>query len=962
MLAKHLSDRHAKIELTDMKRAVNGLSIIDAEAKKLFRKHFKMRTFREATYTQAILDEAANSPRKPFSEEVKFLKNMFEEEGFSLSVKVSEVKEEEQPEELEQPEEPGMFDFFDEDNEASATSFATIKKKIQNLRAKLQESIYDLDDAIEAICDNMMADSYHEGNAAPKSIYLFLGPPATGKTYMTQLMKEHMPGFDAIKVFDMTQYTHEDSGGGLFGTNRMWGNAAPGALTTFVKENPKSIVVFDEFEKADTKVQGNLLSILSGGYLNDACGWCRDGKPWTADKKENAECTTEAIQERVDFTNTIIVFTSNLGQELYSQQSFLEQMKADPLTAQSTILESISREKKIQHGNEVSAITPEMLSRLGQGQLVLFNKLSLGAFATIAGNKMTEIQKRFYDTFAIEVNISEFESLITALVLSFAPNIDARRIKAKLHLSIFDKLTDYLLHADELVSKVNISLDEKSQKFMKETILSASDDEKKKYLRDLFRRNETLVYEETFKTDKKTLQMTFTNLTKAKLPKAIDFGGEGGFVFDVPELNFSDIAGHEQAKERLNEVIQILKNPKKLTLFETKPPKGMLLYGPPGTGKTMLAQAFASEADLPFISTTGADLLEPVMYDNGEKIDKMQALFKRAQEYAPSIVFIDEIDSFGSREAGGYTQAINKLLTSLNGFSSNPDEMVFVIAATNFKERIDSAIIRPGRIGLHLEIAQLDKNARRYFIEKILKKPTSGDFDVDRLVMLTAGMTGAELAKVGQESALYVVRNAYESITQEIITEQVNIIKYGEKLNIDFLEKLLESTAYHEAAHAVLTYKLIPERTIEQITVVPRKGALGFVSYNLEDEVSNLTRAKIRAMICVTMAGREAQIYKYGEEGIDSGASNDLKQATKYAHYAIAHLGMDEEIGYINVSGVETPLLGQQIDLRVQAWLKEAQNETIESVKLYWKEIDIIAQALLKEEMITENRFKTLLS
>ena len=285
--------------------------------------------------------------------------------------------------------------------------------------------------------------------------------------------------------------------------------------------------------------------------------------------------------------------------------------------------------------------------------------------------------------------------------------------------------------------------------------------------------------------------------------------------------------------------------------------------------------------------------------------------------------------------------------------------MVFVIAATNLKENIDSAITRPGRIGLHIKIDRLDKEARRYFVEKILKKPTSGKFNIDKIIMLTVGMSGAELEKVGRESALYVIRNGLKAITQDILIEQINTIKYGEKLDINSLEKLMESTAYHEAAHAVLTYKLIPDRIIEQITVVPRKDALGFVSYNLEDERSNMTREKIRSMMCVAMAGREAQVYKYAEEGYDTGASNDLKQATLYAHAAISKFGMDEEIGYLNTDGAS--VLSSEIDNRVKVWLKKAQEKTEKLVKEHWANIEVIAKALVEEETLTEGRFKELL-
>ena len=222
-------------------------------------------------------------------------------------------------------------------------------------------------------------------------------------------------------------------------------------------------------------------------------------------------------------------------------------------------------------------------------------------------------------------------------------------------------------------------------------------------------------------------------------------------------------------------------------------------------------------------------------------------------------------------------------------------------------------------------------------------------------------MTGADLQKVARESSLYVFRNNLEFITQEIIIEQINTIKYGSRITHTSLDTVLQSTAIHEAGHAVISRVLMPEVKIEQITVVPRANALGFVSYDRDKNYSNLTRQDIKNKLCVAFAGREAQLREYGEEGFDSGASSDLDMATRYAHYAIATLGMGEKTGYINTSELEeTKLFQDSIEAEIKEWLDEAQKRTKTLVEENWNKIKNLGTLLEEKEIVNENELLAL--
>lgn len=894
------------ISLEYFTEALSTLEFIDNDAKKLVYEYLKVTPTLKHKISKENIEEATKHNVIPFDDEVKEFKTYLEKNGFAFNTVVSQI-------------------FVEKVNALQA-----IKEKVDLLEESLKSQVYGQDSAIEAVCDKIVESSYNIVDDAPKAIYFFLGAPATGKTMLSKLIGKSLDGYEAFKIFDMTQYSSSKDGFGLFGLKKGYTSAKEGKLTKFVKKNPQSIVVFDEIEKTHPDVLSNFLMMLSSGKSEDTF-----------------------TGEMIDFTNTIVVFTSNLGSELYNNHDFIQLMKDNPQEANSTIIEAISREERIIDGNPRKALSPEILSRLSQGQIVLFNKLPFSALLNIAKSKVLDVQEKFESEFGLKVKYDSFNSVITLLLLSFAPLIDVRKLKARLPLVIFDYITDYIRANSTSLNMVEFKLDIQAEEFINTELLSLNPEEQLKFLHNIFRKNETFSYKLTSSHDSSKLTFTFSDVIRKKLPKSVDFSGEDGLVFEVPTISFKDVAGHEVAKKRLSEVINILKNPNKLSKFDVRSPKGMLLYGVPGTGKTMLAKAFANEADLPFIQTTGSEILN---------IELMKKIFKKAKEYAPAIIFIDEIDAIGSRNGTNLDIIINQFLTELNGFSDNSQEMVFVIAATNLKQKIDPAILRSGRIDLHIEIDLLDRAAREFFIDKILAKPTSGVFDKEKLLTYTAGMTGADLQKVARESALYIFRNNLETLTQEILIEQINTIKYGSRLNHKSIDKLISSTAIHEAGHAVISRVLMSEVKIEQITVVPRSNALGFVSYDRDADINNLTRHDIKSKLCVAFAGREAQLKKYGEEGFDSGASSDLNMATSYAYYAITTLGMGENTGYINTSELkDSGLFKKEIAQELKEWLVEAQSKTKKLVEQEWDKITALAKLLEKKEIVNESELLELM-
>lgn len=411
------------------------------------------------------------------------------------------------------------------------------------------------------------------------------------------------------------------------------------------------------------------------------------------------------------------------------------------------------------------------------------------------------------------------------------------------------------------------------------------------------------------------------------------------------KISFEQVVGHKHIKERLKAIINIVKNPQKLERFDTPPPKGLLLFGPVSVGKSMLAKAFSKEAGLPYYEISGSKLFE---------LEYIKEVYDAASKHAPCAVILEDIDIKGIIQ-GAITNVpfgdIGKILESM-------EKMVFTIATAESLDAIDPVLTSSQKLDFLLEVSELDKDARRFFIEKIMEKPHEKTIDVERIVRYITGMSALELERVGRMAALSVVEQGKDLITEEILIEQINIIKYGHKVEnkmIENLEEELKMTAYHEAGHAVLSAILVPHIKIEQVTIAPRSKMLGFVSYNVEDQLTNITKEELFFNLCVMFAGRTSKVKKAGSEHMDSGAMNDLSQASIQIYAAISAMGMDKELGYINldaVSNLDNYFLEQQIEKRFLHWVEVVKNETENYVTTYWDKIEKLAKKLIEKEIV----------
>ena len=446
---------------------------------------------------------------------------------------------------------------------------------------------------------------------------------------------------------------------------------------------------------------------------------------------------------------------------------------------------------------------------------------------------------------------------------------------------------------------------------------------------------------------------------------------EKGEVYDDTErkikVKFEDVAGLNEEKGELIEIVDFLKNPKKYTQMGAKIPKGILLYGKPGTGKTLIAKAIAGEAGVPFISMSGSEFIEMFA---GLGASRVRKLFDRARKLEPCIVFIDEIDAIGSRRTSGSgaetenNQTLNQLLVEMDGFSS--EETIIVLAATNRPEMLDKALLRPGRFDRQIVVPTPDLKGR----EEILKihakdKKFAEDVTFKGIAEDTAGFTGAELANILNEAAIIATKNEHKVIEQFDIEEAVKKVTVGlEKKNRVISEKEKNITAYHEAGHAVVSWYLPTQTDVKEISIVPRGMAGGYTMYKNDEDKSYISKTEMEEKLIALLGGRAAEQLAIGE--ISTGASNDIEVATQIARDMVIKYGMSKTIGTISLKDEngEYPLemfgadIGDKIGKEIKQMLDVAYNDAQSILKEHYDKLDAIAQRLLVTEKINADEFK----
>ena len=447
--------------------------------------------------------------------------------------------------------------------------------------------------------------------------------------------------------------------------------------------------------------------------------------------------------------------------------------------------------------------------------------------------------------------------------------------------------------------------------------------------------------------------------------------GEKGKVYDADatkeKIKFDDVAGLDEEKQEMIEIVQFLKEPKKFYEMGAKIPRGVLLYGKPGTGKTLIAKAIAGEAGVPFISMSGSEFIEMFA---GLGASRVRKLFEKARKVAPCIVFIDEIDAIGSRRSSGNgaesenNQTLNQLLVEMDGFDT--EETIIVLAATNRPEMLDKALLRPGRFDRQITISVPDLRGR----EEILKihakdKKFAEDVNLRSIAEDTAGFTGAELANILNEAAIIATVNEHETIDNTDLEEAVKKVTVGlQKTSRVISEKDKKLTAYHEAGHAIVSRYLESQEPVKEISIIPRGMAGGYTMYKTNEDKNYISKTEMKERLVGLLGGRAAE--KIALDDISTGASNDIEVATKIAKDMVTVYGMSDVIGTISINTERDPyeleLLGDKfgdaIGAEVKLLLDEAYRTAQTILANHMDKLHEVAQTLLKQEVITQEEFE----
>jgi len=465
-------------------------------------------------------------------------------------------------------------------------------------------------------------------------------------------------------------------------------------------------------------------------------------------------------------------------------------------------------------------------------------------------------------------------------------------------------------------------------------------------------------------------------------PGSMIFGGMGKsnakvYVQSTAGIRFADVAGEDEAKENLQEVVNYLHDPSKYESIGAKMPKGILLVGPPGTGKTMLAKAVAGESNVPFFSISGSEFVEMFV---GMGASKVRDLFKQAKEKAPCIVFIDEIDAIGQKRSGGQyggnderEQTLNQLLTEMDGFEGNTG--VIILAATNRPESLDPALTRPGRFDRRVPVELPDLKGREEILKVHAKKVAlAPGIDFTTVARMASGASGAELANIVNEAALRAVRAGRKSVTQSDLEESIEVVIAGyQKKNSILTDHEKCIVAYHEIGHALVAAKQTHSAPVQKITIIPRtSGALGYTMQVDEGNHYLMNKEELENKIATLTGGRAAEEVVF--HSITTGASNDIEQATKLARAMLTRYGMSDEFGMVALETVNNQYLGGDTSLACSAQTQcEIDQKVVELVKAQHAKavqiltdnrakLDELAQYLYQKETITGDEFMEILN
>ena len=887
-------------------------------------------------------------------------------------------------------------------------AIVTLTKDMAVLRDTILEDVKGQYNAVSRVVEGIFRAEYRdligEERKGPKAIFLFAGPPGVGKSFLAEALGKALKRKSA--VFDMSEFTDKDATQEFNGSDKVWRDSHVGKVTSFAKENPDAILVFDEIEKAHRNTIMQFLQILDGGRLRD-----------------------RHLEEEISFKDNVIVMTTNAGKTLYEDSETGDFSDTPDKTVVDALLKDIDPETKNPY------FPAPICSRLATGSIVMFNRMFPHVLREIAQEKLEKHIRKIIDATGLEIEVDP--DIYNAMILEQGGKLDARVMSSK-SSSFLDneinelnrlltergdsllrmkkiKITMDLDGADESIMKMfgeavrytamcfappeitekcrwistntdiigvhsydecvrvlakqNIGMvlldmryktqnngflnieDEISEprslyaeiksKYpeMPVYLLIKSDDElshedifsfmrrgirgiiscansdvfneemikvgrilhQQESVRSLSRANKVLSYETAQLYDKNT-DTAEIRLFDFKTATAVDAEDLTSIVSDItrPTETFEDVLGAKDAKRELQFFVDYIKKPEMFEGTGIPIPKGILLYGPPGTGKTKLAKAMAHEADATFIAMTGSQFFASYV---GESEANMKKAFAQARKYAPTILFIDEIDAIAKRRTGhggAEENVLTTFLAEMDGFKTNPKRPVFVLAATNMRPdkpgELDEAVLRRFNRCILVDLPGREDRLKYLTIRRD-KSPlfTLTDEELESFAVRSSGMSIAKLEQVCDAALKNAVLDGSRGVTKEVFDEAFETAQFGEERTNVSPEMLLR-IARHEAGHTYLYWKM--GKTPSYVTVVARGDHGGYMRHDDEREQFGLqTRDELLGEIRVSLGGRAAEIVYYDDGGFSTGAGADLHNATLHAKHMICSYGMDEKYG-----------------------------------------------------------------
>lgn len=963
----------------------------------------------------------------------------------------------------------------DEEAPAKQPDTAEMRKTLKTLvdrtnamRDQLLANIFGQDHAVNSFVEGYfqaeLLDAADHSRRKPKATYLFAGPPGVGKTFLAEKSAEILE-LPFLRM-DMSEYSDRNASVEFIGSDDVYKGAKSGNVTSFVKQNPKCVILFDEVEKAHISIIHLFLQMLDAGILRDS-----------------------KTDEEISFRDAILIFTTNAGKQLY------ESAATPNLSgiSRKAVLNALLKDIDPTTGNPF--FPAAICSRFATGNVVMFNHMESNHLLSIIRKEFNRQRDIISQAYGIELCVSE--PVLTALLLSEGGTVDARTMASRsatflqrelyelfLLLSSnqvkysmdqverihFDIVTegcgeeietlfepaettrvlflspnraDAFVTDDNSVELVRCTDAKEAEAVLKKEQIafvvidwSAEGCAESDYLhiedvdsqaRSLFRYLKLampelpvyvlensecpLRYEErisliengvrgilTAGSDNQVLEISdiaialhrtakvmklasasqivafetaqsmsedgkeaFISLFDFSIRRSVDAEDAGQILSDVsrPTQRFADVIGAEDAKTELQYFVDYLKNPTKLAQMGMRQPRGVLLYGPPGTGKTLLAKAMAGESDVTFINADGSQFLKRYV---GEGAEAVKNLFAKARKYAPTILFIDEIDAVATnRDSGGNhdntADILNALLTEMDGFRNYKGKPVFVLAATNAalepgksKRTIDAALVR--RFDRKIYVERPGKQERILYLQRVNEADNPLQLSselIDNIAVRSTGMSLAELENIIELSYRNAVRAGTTTVTDAIFEEAFESFQNGKEKAWSIETR--ERVARHEAGHALLCWH--SGEMPSYLTIVARGDHGGYMQHGDSEDKGLYTARELRGLIRVSLGGRAAELVYYGDEGYSSGASNDLEQATHYARRMLCYYGMDPSFGLAVMSPEQlTGPQGAQLYDKINSLLSEELINSQQIIKQEKDRFERLVSALLERDYL----------